>query len=199
MKSAVPPPGTLKSLVRLVLPQLPLSTLYTQFRLRSLKPDLPWLPFALRLNLSSSTVSLKLLALVSPCFITPSPCLRSNYGPLDSSLLVLLTVFLPVDICSHSFLLLPFPPSPPVQPCPSFCPALLAWPPISPALGHLPCSSTRPNPFVGLQDSTLSLSATNQIGVLSPRGHSKDFGGLSSPPSQSSSHLPPRTPQINVI
>lgn len=145
-ESAVPPPGSLKSLVLLVLPQLPLSTLDTQFRLRSLRPDLPRLPFALTLNLSSSTVSLKLLAPVSPCFITPSPCPHSNYSPLDASLLVLLTVFLPVDICSQSFLLLPLPPSPPVQPRPSFCPAPLAWPQSAPVWGTYPAA---------LQDQTL--------------------------------------------
>ncbi|XP_005598795.1 RUS family member 1 isoform X3 [Equus przewalskii] len=58
-------------------------------------------------------------------------------------------------------------------------PALSSFPPVSPALEHLPCSSTRPNPFVGFQDSPPSLSATNHIlCVFSPKGHAKDFQGL---------------------
>lgn len=70
-------PGHLRHLSSLCPP---CTHVQTQFS----KPSLPWLPFALRLKLSSSAVCEKLLALVTPCFIAPSPCLHSNCSPANS-------------------------------------------------------------------------------------------------------------------
>lgn len=146
----------------------------------SLQADLPWLPFAFRLNPDSSAGHLKLWALLAPLLHHPkSPVYTHSGSALDSTLTI------SIAWCpSWGNLLRGFPSAAlPLlhqwNPAHPSGPSSLSCPPVGSALEHLPYSSARPK-WAFRMALCPSLPPIRSC-VFSPKGHAKTLGALASP------------------